>query len=72
MQAYNEYHVPDEFPICYACDRLAMVVTFFSQQEFIATLTSDGLADDDHCEPFGLPEKIGDELFYCMQHAPRA
>ena len=61
----REYFVPEHFPTCCRCGSRATVVAFLSEQYFMATLTSEGLADENHCAPLGLPEKIGDDAYFC-------
>lgn len=66
MEQEIVYFVPDRYPECCECGEAASVVTFTSMQTFIATLTTEGIPDDNHCEPIGLPEKLGgDDLYYC-------
>ncbi len=59
-----------DYPTCDKCDKPATVVIYLCEQFYIATLTTEGLADESHAKLFGLPERIGEDCYYCQAHNP--
>ena len=56
-------------PRCEICGKDATVIVFLSEQHYRSPIVDDDLPDLDNCVPIGLPERVGDDCYYCTEHA---